>query len=711
MAKPLLSIGMIFKNEIRCLERCMESLAPLREAVPCELVMADTGSDDGSWEVAEKYADILFTFPWIDDFSAARNAVLERCTGQWFFFLDADEWLAEDFPGLLRFLRTPEAYKQYNGAAILIRNYTSSKDMDMYSDFYAGRFLRMSTGGRFTGPVHENFAKYADPIVMLKGAMLHHDGYAKDIPELVQKKKGRNRPLLDKKLEDAPNDLVTYSQYLADDLSPEERYEISEKAIALIESGTAEKMEAGAVVYARAVEAAARTGHTERMCQWIQDAEARYPRSIYVRIDGEAAAANRLYLEKRYQEALEHGVKWEEGMDAYARTDFVISELTLSALNYAVPTSQCGVYATIFDCCCKLEQWERAGEYLGKIDLNYLEEGNWKALVYLLFGHTEKFQNFSAILSVLWRYADEKAGEGDEKWRSCRGFLWSAMNGAFVGNICITRGGVQYAIAALENCDAGRSARIFLTDSLVEKQMELEQIENWDDVFYMVYPVVFDAGIALPESFFQRTSEQIAETAANIASVTRRLPDLLTKMAQNAMIPPCEAAWLMDLAAAAARKETVWEDEEQGNRLCALFIQYARQHLKALYRQEVLREETILLLPGLQRFAWFCLQAAEAKEKQMYTEAVRWLRKAVGTAPAMKAMTEFMMREIVQAERTLSTPPSGELLALAEQVRAILSQYPPDDPAVQAIKQGEEYRKVVHLIEGPDVGMMGVIIQ
>ena len=76
MTKPLLSIGMIFKNEIRCIERCLQSLQPLREAIPCELVMADTGATDGSREVAEQYADILFDFPWVNDFSAARNAVM-----------------------------------------------------------------------------------------------------------------------------------------------------------------------------------------------------------------------------------------------------------------------------------------------------------------------------------------------------------------------------------------------------------------------------------------------------------------------------------------------------------------------------------------------------------------------------------------------------------------------------------------------------------
>ena len=38
--KPVLSIGMIFKNEIRCLERCMKSLEALLEAIPCELRQA-----------------------------------------------------------------------------------------------------------------------------------------------------------------------------------------------------------------------------------------------------------------------------------------------------------------------------------------------------------------------------------------------------------------------------------------------------------------------------------------------------------------------------------------------------------------------------------------------------------------------------------------------------------------------------------------------
>ena len=67
MTQPLLSIGMIVKNEERCLEKCLKALEPLRQAIPCELVIADTGSTDKTKEIASKYADILFDFIWVND--------------------------------------------------------------------------------------------------------------------------------------------------------------------------------------------------------------------------------------------------------------------------------------------------------------------------------------------------------------------------------------------------------------------------------------------------------------------------------------------------------------------------------------------------------------------------------------------------------------------------------------------------------------------
>ena len=78
MNKMDLSVAIISKNEIRCLERCLKSLQHLRERLSLEIVMSDTGATDGSRAVAERYADVLIDFPWINDFAAARNAVLDR---------------------------------------------------------------------------------------------------------------------------------------------------------------------------------------------------------------------------------------------------------------------------------------------------------------------------------------------------------------------------------------------------------------------------------------------------------------------------------------------------------------------------------------------------------------------------------------------------------------------------------------------------------
>lgn len=140
MSKPLLSIGMIIKNEMRCLKRCLDSLTPLRQQIPCQLVIADTGSDDGSRAVAKQYADILVDYPWDNDFAAARNAVLEQCTGVWYLTVDADEWLDADVSQLIAFLRSDES-RSNDLARVIQRSYVN-RDFTEYEDFFADRMGR-----------------------------------------------------------------------------------------------------------------------------------------------------------------------------------------------------------------------------------------------------------------------------------------------------------------------------------------------------------------------------------------------------------------------------------------------------------------------------------------------------------------------------------------------------------------------------------------
>ncbi len=84
-----LSVSIIAKNEAESIVRCLESVQNADEIVVC-----DTGSEDNTVEVVRKFTDHVFTdYQWRDDFSAARNHALSKCTGDWILVIDADNRL------------------------------------------------------------------------------------------------------------------------------------------------------------------------------------------------------------------------------------------------------------------------------------------------------------------------------------------------------------------------------------------------------------------------------------------------------------------------------------------------------------------------------------------------------------------------------------------------------------------------------------------
>ena len=84
---PSVSLCMIVKNEEGNLADCLRSVGDF----PAEIIVVDTGSTDRTVEIAESFGAKVFRFDWIDDFAAARNESLRHATGDWIFWLDADD--------------------------------------------------------------------------------------------------------------------------------------------------------------------------------------------------------------------------------------------------------------------------------------------------------------------------------------------------------------------------------------------------------------------------------------------------------------------------------------------------------------------------------------------------------------------------------------------------------------------------------------------
>lgn len=85
-----LSIAIIAKNEQALIARCLESVQGADQ-----IVVVDTGSTDSTKEIARSLNAEVYEFPWVDDYSAARNAALLHCTGDYVLSIDCDEFLEE----------------------------------------------------------------------------------------------------------------------------------------------------------------------------------------------------------------------------------------------------------------------------------------------------------------------------------------------------------------------------------------------------------------------------------------------------------------------------------------------------------------------------------------------------------------------------------------------------------------------------------------
>jgi len=139
-----LSVVMIVKNEEEVLGKCLETVKDADE-----IVILDTGSEDKTKEIAQRYTARFLenVYTWCDDFAGARNEAKKYATGNWILSIDADETLE---PGGIEKLKRDIEVAEKTGCDAVDVVMTC-----INNSYYYPRCFKNDPEILWKGPIHE----------------------------------------------------------------------------------------------------------------------------------------------------------------------------------------------------------------------------------------------------------------------------------------------------------------------------------------------------------------------------------------------------------------------------------------------------------------------------------------------------------------------------------------------------------------------------
>jgi|GEM_PF-1112936 len=237
---PTLALSMIVKDAEATLGRCLESV----RGVVDEIVIADTGSNDRSREIARRHGATVFQIAWEQNFAKARNLALARVRADWVLVLDADELLD---PAAKELLPPLLAHPTAMGYLVQIRNYLldlnchlwdqKAKPNDStfecvrqypaYVQHENIRLFRRHPDIYFVGCVHETVGTRlleAGMKISAGNFLIHHLGFIAD-DHALHRKWEFYRDLGRQKLRDRPEDANAHFELGLEELEHFRNYE------------------------------------------------------------------------------------------------------------------------------------------------------------------------------------------------------------------------------------------------------------------------------------------------------------------------------------------------------------------------------------------------------------------------------------------------------------------------------------------------------
>jgi len=193
---PTISLCMIVKNEAQNLGR---SLKPIHGYFD-EVIVLDTGSTDGTKSLAQEYGAKVFDVLWRNDFSYARNQSIERASGDWILWFDADNCMAIEDAKKIRGMLDDQLNKIFWCTEVV---------EPRGEELIQKRIFPNRPDFRFDGSIHEQLVYPEEGIrYVWSDIKIYHWGYADK--KLLKEKTLRNLRLLREGLDLRPDDFFCH---------------------------------------------------------------------------------------------------------------------------------------------------------------------------------------------------------------------------------------------------------------------------------------------------------------------------------------------------------------------------------------------------------------------------------------------------------------------------------------------------------------------
>ncbi len=307
------SLTMIVRNEEKNLGECLESI----QGVVDEIVVVDTGSTDRTKDIAREFGAKLYDFPWVDSFSRARNEAIERATGDWVFWLDADDRVTQSNREKLKQLFSELPQDTLTAYSMKVECVPLPGGSPTVVDHV--RLFPRRDDLRWEYRVHENILpaiNRAGGQVKWTDVAIHHYGYLD--AELRRSKRMRDHALLLKDLEERAEDAFVHFNVGHSYLENEDYA----KAISHLEESISRSEPHYSQVkkaYVLLAQAKNSSGRTKEALETLDEGRKHHPRNpellyyrgVYSHVDGDLARAAECF-----QEILETN-EWPQEFGSY----------------------------------------------------------------------------------------------------------------------------------------------------------------------------------------------------------------------------------------------------------------------------------------------------------------------------------------------------------------------------------------------------------